>query len=300
MTPNERAIAECYVALFSARDDDFVYWTGDTWVRRGEPLTAEVIAAAFSGGPSVSGYTVAPDGRTHVCCLDFDSDDGMDLARRVRAAMAARGATGHVEVSRRGAHLWVLLDRELPARTVRRALTAFLNEAGVEITPKVEFRPVSDEIKAGGYGAPIRLPTMPHPKTGRRYPMLAADDTPLSPRLDQMLLAIDDSPAWVFEAMADTLRPSIKDVVSGDRKPYLGPSVEGSASDILRRLWGVPNARPGHSVRCPAHDDNAPSLSILADDQRALCKAPHCILCHDGKGRGTYELTIMAPRQVKS
>ena len=66
MTPNERAIAEVYAATFAARQDDWVYWTGDTWVRRGEPLTAEVIAAAFSGGSSVSGYTVAPDGRSLV------------------------------------------------------------------------------------------------------------------------------------------------------------------------------------------------------------------------------------------
>lgn len=296
MTPQEAAVAAVYAAFFSARVDDFVTWTGDTWVRANAPLTPEVITAGFAGGPSVSAYTITPDNGTHVCCIDFDSDDGLALARQLRAAMADKGVTGYVEVSRRGGHLWVLLDRELPARTVRRALRAFLAAAAIEESPKVELRPAHDEIKPDGYGSPIRMPTMPHPKTGRRYPLLDAADRPLSPRLDEMLLAIEESPAWVFESMADTIRPTMRDLRRGDRKAYAGPTTEGSASDILRTLWGAIDARPNHSIKCPAHEDSHPSLSILADDQRAVCKSPSCQLNNGDRGRGTYELTVMAPK----
>lgn len=298
VTPNDTAIADVYRHWFAARLDDYVTWTGDTWMRANAPLTTDVILAAFAGGPPVSAYTITPQNETHVCCIDFDSDDGLDLAKRLRATMAVKGVTGYVEVSRRGGHLWVLLDRVLPARTVRRALRAFLRDAGIEETPKVEIRPGHDEIKPDGFGSPIRMPTMPHPKTGRRYPILGgAADQPLSPRLGEMLLAIDDSPAWVFESMADTIRPTLKDMKRGDRKAYSGPSTEGSASDILRTLWGAIDARPNHSIRCPAHDDKIPSLSILADDQRAVCHAPHCELNNGDRGRGTYELTVMAPKR---
>lgn len=296
-TPNDIAIADVYRHWFAARLDDYVTWTGDTWMRANAPLTPDVILAAFSGGPPVSAYTITPRNETHVCCIDFDSDDGLDLAKRLRAAMAQKGVTGYVEVSRRGGHLWVLLDRVLAARTVRRALRAFLRDAGIEETPKVEIRPSHDEIKPDGFGSPIRMPTMPHPKTGRRYPLLDAADRPLSPRLDEMLLALDESPAWVFESMADTIRPTLKDMKRGDRKAYDGPSTDGSASDILRTLWGAIDARPNHSIRCPAHDDTMPSLSILADDQRAVCHAPHCELNNNDRGRGTYELTVMAPKK---
>ena len=292
------AVADVYAATFAARTDAYAAFRR-TWVCVKEPLTAEVVMAALVGGPSISGYTVNPDGRTHVGCIDFDCGDGLALARKVRAAMAEKDVIGYVEPSREGrAHLWVLIDRETPARVVRRALMAFLRGCGLSWAPdnpKIELRPAQDEIKPDGYGSPIRMPTMPNPKTGKRYPILAADNRPLSPRLDEMLLAIDFSPAWVIEAMADTMRPTVKDLRSGDRKRYDGPQVEGSASDILRRLWGAADARPGHSIKCPAHPDSHPSLSILADDQRVCCKAPQCVLSNDGRGRGTYELTTMAP-----
>jgi hypothetical protein len=295
MTPNETSVAEVYAAWFSARDDAYASFRGGQWICMKEPLTPAVIYAGFDGGPSVSSYTITPASTTHVACIDFDSDDGLALARAVRSGMAQRDAVGLLEVSRRGGHLWVVLDRLLPARTVRRAMAAFLRDAGVEVTPKVEIRPSHDEIKPEGFGAPIRMPTMPNPKTGLRYPMLDADDRPLSPRLDEMLLEIAITPALVMTEMAATMRPTIKDAKPDSRKPYTGPLTEGSASDILHTLWGVTDARPGHTVRCPAHSDKVPSLSILPDDQRACCKSPACVLNNNDRGRGTYELTVMAP-----
>ena len=297
MTPNEAAILSVYIGQFAARDDDFVIWSGDTWVRAGRPLVPEVVDAAMRGGPSVSGYMLTPTSVTHVAALDFDTDDGLALAKQTRTAMKRTGATGYVEMSRRGAHLWLLSDRMLPARTVRRALRAWLRDAHIAESPKIEFRPSHDEIRSDGYGSPIRMPTMPHPKTGLRYPILGHDDKPLPRRFDEMLGMLDWTPAWIIESAADTVRPTPQDAARGDRRAYSGPTVEGTASDILRRLWGVVDARAGHSVRCPSHEDRVASLNILPDDERALCMAPHCRLNNDGHGRGTYELTQMAPKR---
>lgn len=298
MTPNERAIADVYAAWFAARTDDYVGWTGTTWVRADRPLTAETVWAGIRGGPSVSGYFITPQQTTHVAAIDFDTDDGLDLAKRLRATMAEKGVTGHVEMSRRGAHLWLLIDRELPARVVRRALKAYLRDAGIEVTDKVELRPVGDEIKPDGFGSPLRLPTMPNPKTGLRYPVLGADDKPLPAAIDAMMLRMGESPAWRVESAAASVRPTMADLRAADRRPYLGPSTEGSASDILRTRWGALDARPNHTIKCPspAHQDKVPSLSILTDDQRAICKSPACELNNGDKGRGTYELTKMAPQ----
>lgn len=295
MNANDRAVAEQYIATFAARDDAYAGWRNGTWVCVKEPLTANVIGNAFTGGPPVSAYLMTPESDTHVAAIDFDSDDGLDLAKRLRAAMAERGVTGYVELSRRGAHLWVVLDRRVAARTVRRALKGYLAAAQIPESPKVELRPSHDEIKADGYGSPIRMPTMLHPKTGLRYPLLEADDTPMPGKLAGMLLRIEPSSANAVVAMADTMRPTPRDAKAGDRRPWDGPKVEGTASDILRSRWGAVDARPGHSIRCVAHDDKVASLSILADDQRAICKSPACPLNNNDRGRGTYELTRMAP-----
>jgi hypothetical protein len=68
-----------------------------------------------------------------------------------------------------------------------------------------------------------------------------------------------------------------------------------TVTEVLRERWGVLNARPGHAVKCPAHEDARPSLSIARDDRRAFCKSPTCEIFNGGRGRGTYELFRMAP-----
>jgi hypothetical protein len=168
--------------------------------------------------------------------------------------------------------------------------------------PKIEYRPLSDTIRPDGFGAPLRLPTMPNPKTGLRYPMLDADDRPLPRALDAMMLAIDFTPAWVVESLAASWRVEPKRLSRDFYPPRcIRPNDDSeSASDILRSLWGVHDAQPGRVFSCPAvgfhsHGDVHKGLSILADDQRAICHKPGCDLNNDGRGRGTHELRKMAP-----
>jgi DNA primase len=62
-----------------------------------------------------------------------------------------------------------------------------------------------------------------------------------------------------------------------------------SVSDVLRRDYGT-EARAGHAVRCPFHDDQHPSLAIFADDRRAYCHAPSCWAYSAGRGRDAWDL----------
>lgn len=168
--------------------------------------------------------------------------------------------------------------------------------------PRIELRPASDRLPVADDGNPklghcIRLPTMPHHTTGKRYPLIsAALGAQLPGTLPEMMLEIDPCPVSIFEDLAERaplpkLAPAPKDL----RFPHGEPPVEENASDILRELWGVANAQPGRAVKCPAHDDKNPSLSIARDDQRAWCHSPGCELNNDGRGRGTHELRAMSP-----
>jgi hypothetical protein len=65
-----------------------------------------------------------------------------------------------------------------------------------------------------------------------------------------------------------------------------------SASAILSS-WGVPNARPGVTVRCPKHEDKRRSLTIFKDDQRVYCGSPICPLHGAGHGVGSVLLGRM-------
>ena len=294
----ESDAATFYAATFAARLDDHTLYNGSMWVRAGKPLTADAVLRGLAGtGPSLSGYFLTPQSTGHVAAIDFDSDDGLALARRCRAALAKRGAPSWVEASRRGAHLWVVSDAVHSGLVLRRMLRAVLRDAEVEETPKVELRPAQDEIKPDGYGSPLRLPTMPNPKTGLRYPMLDADDRPLPRRIDAMMLAIDQAPAWVVESLAMSYRIDPKNLPADYRPPrMIRQDDDESASEILRTLWGMPEPKVGRANHCPSHGpDRHPSLSIAADDKRCWCHSPGCILDNEGRGRGTHELRKLAP-----
>ena len=324
----ESDASELYLHTFAARHDDHVSWTGMMWARAGRPLTADRIAEGIAGtGPTLSTYFLTPESRGHVAAVDFDTDTGLADAKRVRAALAQRGAPAYVEASRRGAHLWVVCDWAHPGRTLRQFLRAAVIAGGVPVecpgktvvdgqcpvcghrskypeahdNPKIEWRPLADEIKADGFGAPLRMPTMPNPKTGLRYPVLDLDDRPIPPRLSDLILAVDYAPRYVVESMAATIRPTFKQMALGDRAPFSQrrDDDDRTASEILRTMWGMPEPKVGRANKCPAHDDANPSLSIAKDDKRVFCKTPGCVLDNNGRGRGTHELARLAPGAAK-
>jgi hypothetical protein len=295
-------VATMYVATFAPRTTAYSRWTPKGWRPVRESLTPEVALAGLTKkGPAISAFMINEDDESHVLAYDFDTDNGMDQAYVLASVIWDLGGAAWVESSRRGAHVWCPLQRPMPAKMIRRAARSFLESALPEDAsdPHIEIRPGSDTLAEGGLGHPLRLPCMPHPKTGQRGIMYTAARARLGPSLAAVLLEMTDTiPADLIEKRAGMWSPKMKGLPKTYRNTYQpsdDPYEDASASDILMRLWDVHNARPGKAVRCPAHDDRNPSLSILPDDKRAICKTPGCILNNDDHGRGTYELTTLAP-----
>lgn len=298
-TPEE--VVGYYIDLFAARSDVYSHWTPEGWRPVRQPLSVSVALAGLNKtGPSISAYLISPESRSHVFAIDFDNDVGYEQAIKLGRQMLADGMPVYVETSRRGAHLWGCLDEVMTATDIRKGLRACLSRAGISPNdPKVELRPGSDTIDEDGLGHCLRMPLMPHPKTGKRGRLLSPDsEQPLGERLRDIVMAVDIVPAATLGDLALHWHPALKpsDIPSRYRRPRPRSEVDyGTASEILRDKWGVLNAAPGKAIRCPAHDDREPSLSILKDDQRVICFAPSCVLNNDGHGRGTYELTKLAP-----
>jgi hypothetical protein len=94
--------------------------------------------------------------------------------------------------------------------------------------------------------------------------------------------------SWMVEEWAEhILRPGPAQVSRPAPQREMGDT--GSVSDALIAR-GVLNARPGRTVRCPAHEDRRASLSILRDDRRAICKAASC----PWSGRGVIAADILS------
>jgi hypothetical protein len=301
--PEAIAIADVYLATFAPRTDAYVRAVNRTWIAVREPLTSAVLIEAFTRTPRValSAYMLNGDSTSHVMALDVDTEDGLGIACRVQRVMASAGVPAYVEPSRRGAHLWCTLAGEpLQGIVLRRALRTFLAEAGVEPSPKVELRPAQDRLPGpDSLGSALRLPTMPHPATGQRFPLYDEAGTSLGLKWAPLLLAYDLAPSAPILAAAERWRAP--NAATGPSSHQAGETpIEAfnatvGVSQVLAREWGVANVVPGRSVRCPAHDDRSPSLSIARDDRRAWCHSPACDLHGpDGAGHDAYSLATLA------
>lgn len=94
--------------------------------------------------------------------------------------------------------------------------------------------------------------------------------------------------AWFIEEWSLPVgRPG--PLVTTEARPSRPMGDTGSVSDALIAC-GVLNAKPGRTVRCPAHDDRHASLSVLRDDRRAVCKSGGC----PWSGRGVTAADVLA------
>jgi hypothetical protein len=297
-------VAAVYSATFMPRQDAYAVpmWR-DGKVNGWRPVrdeqnqnvavTPEVVLAALTKiGPPLSGYLITAENMTHVWAFDLDLDDGFEQAMVLGRYIASQQMPCYVERSRRGAHLWGVMESALSARTVRRAMRYWVERAGLPTDePKIELRPGQDEIPAGGLGTPLRLPTMPHPATGKRYLFIdPVSGKPLGANLAEMLLAMDLGAAKTVAEAARLYQPlidpkNLHGYSTMPHRPY--PEDDRSISEMLAAA-GVQNARPGHAVKCLWHPDKVASLSILRDDERVLCRGGGCPL--GGNGMGTIQL----------
>lgn len=311
-------VAGYYASLFAARTDVYSQWTPDGWRPVREPLTGETVLAGLQGtGPSISGYMIAPDSVSHVAALDFDTDNGLEQAIALASFMKGHGLPAYVETSRRGAHLWCLLDRIAPAVAIRAAIRGLLQGAGLPSDDDhIEIRPGSDSVDARwhphvsgavvgeGLGLALRLPLMPNPKNGRRGEMLI-DGSPWMGTLAELLIRLEWASTDTFLQWGEKWqRPpvTLSREWGNPRVPH--PDDDASASELLRTLWGAHDAVPGKVISCPAqsyhsHGDIHKGCRVFPDDRRVMCHRPGCILNNDGRGRGTYELKKLAPAGVE-
>ncbi len=181
----EQAI-DLYVELFRGNEDYYganegacIEATHD-WPQVAEwHLTGEI--------EPIGVYPAVPDGTNTWCrwgCVDFDEgwSDSFRHARNLRAVLGEFAIRGWIERSRsKGYHVWVFLEYEAYATTVRRALLAACQIADA---PTKEINPKQDHLTLGKVGNYVRLPypgcLAPGAVATERQSMVRSDDgTPI-------------------------------------------------------------------------------------------------------------------------
>jgi hypothetical protein len=144
------------------------------------PCELEDLAAHLEGEWTLALSSTDRQARCKWLCLDVDQvgDTVIPHVLALRVVLAELGLPGFVEASRRGGHLWFLLDRALPAHMARSVLEATLGELradGLTVLP-YELYPIATE--PGMLGQAVRLPLGIHQLTGKRYPLFDAEGLP--------------------------------------------------------------------------------------------------------------------------
>lgn len=291
--PNDSAaLLRIFIGWFAGRDD--LYVKNAALVVR-EPLTDEVLRQAIAGRYAISAYLGQEDGRTHVGAIDFDTDTGLGEARAIASRLWVEGVPTLLCHSRRGAHLWVGSWDYVSTATMRRALEGALALAGIAPDPKIEVFPKAGTGLAVGA---LRLPRLPHQKTGEVYPAEVLDEdgwTVVGPDLIDLLEAHlpADTPnvtALTIHAPTERKYPKGLGRFYGYR-PTRDPNGVPKASEVLAG-WGV-QVVPGSTTKCPAHEDRRRSLTVFKDDERVFCGSPSCRLHGGGHGVGSIVLAQM-------
>jgi hypothetical protein len=298
MTPddpnwNDDAIIAEYIGAFSARQDLFVK-NGAAVFR--QPLDPPVIRHAIEHHYSVSGYLGAPDGRTHVGAIDFDTTDGFVRAKDIQHFLDQHQIPSLLVQSRRGAHLWITswdwVSTGEMRRAIRSAVALVLGAEAVE-DEKVERMPkAGDDLAVGS----LRLPGLPHQKDQQAYPIYDMRGEVEPTFLSVLEFHTLTTPEAIrrLAGAGPKVTPEYPKGLGGfygyrEQRDF-GP--EPSASEVLS-AWGV-QIRPGGTGRCPKHDDKHGSLTVFRDDKRVFCGAPHCSLNGSGHGVGSVMLSRMA------
>jgi hypothetical protein len=173
------AVAEDWLQLFANRTQPYALQQSDgsyRWIY--QDCTPRHVAAHLAGKLTLAFSSTSVRGCARWACLDVDAPGSLPQLVALRTALAELGLPGLVEASRRGGHLWLLLDEAMPAVTMRFAIARALSAAagmGVEI-PAHELYPDTPAARVLGHA--VRLPLGIHRKTGLRYPLFDAEGLP--------------------------------------------------------------------------------------------------------------------------
>jgi hypothetical protein len=145
-----------------------------------EPWGLHLLVAHLTGELTLALSSTDPHGKCKWLCLDVDAtqEDSFAKLLALRTALADYRWPGLVEASRRGGHLWFLLDRSVPALEARSVLLDTLAQCSPAIGDLPAYELYPDTTKAGTLGHAVRLPLGVHQLTGKRYPLFDAEGLP--------------------------------------------------------------------------------------------------------------------------
>ena len=139
-------------------------------------LETETVRRHLTGEITIGLYAINPETQcSKWAAIDGDYADAYRDLRRLRWELQQDGVQALVEMSRRGAHLWILFEEPLPAKLCRLYIYHLALRLDVPIkgvlkqVDGIEIFPRQDELGADEFGNAIRAPLGIHRANMHRY-----------------------------------------------------------------------------------------------------------------------------------
>ncbi len=170
MTHIARTQLDPFISCCIGRSDDYAFQLRDgRYLRAGTSLTYDDLFAHLQGRYTLGTYLINEHNLCRFAVFDSDAPTGLFDLAGLNMNLATSGIPSYLELSRRGAHLWVFLSEPISPALVRAWLLPFCSVG-------IEFYPKQDQASLEHPGSLIRLPLGVHLRSGERYPFVSLVD----------------------------------------------------------------------------------------------------------------------------
>lgn len=144
-------------------------------------LTATTIRRHLEGEITIGLYAINPSTqRSKWVAIDADYEGAMEELLKLQFSLQQDKIEAALEMSKRGGHLWIFMERPALARECRIYIYNLALKLGVRIkggglAEGIEIFPKHDELREGEFGNAMRGPLGIHRSANRRYWFYGAD-----------------------------------------------------------------------------------------------------------------------------
>lgn len=247
-------------------------------------LTAVTIRRHLEGELTIGLYAINPaTQRSKWVAIDADYANAMEDLLKLQYSLRQDKVEAALEMSKRGGHLWIFMERSALARECRiyiynLALKLGMRIKGVGLAEGIEIFPKHDELREGEFGNAIRGPLGIHRGANRRYWFYGADyDLEKQMAYLHRLRKMSEEQLQGFIAGKTMPAEFERRRSAADNGTFVRRS--GHEFRILDHIGKVRKVGRNYVTRCPScaetgQDRSGDNLAISIDDPRKyLCWA---------------------------
>ena len=241
-------------------------------------LTADIIRRHLEGEITIGLYAINPaTQRSKWVAIDADYAGAMEDLLKLQYSLEQDHVEAALEMSRRGGHLWVLMEQPVLARECRIYIYNVALRLGVRIkggglADGIEIFPKHDALRDGEFGNAIRGPLGIHRGAGRRYWFYGADYA-LAKQIAYLNRLQKVTEGQLRKFIAGKTMPA-----EFDRKRTAEQTIQptrnsGREFRILKHVSKTRKVGRNYVTRCPScaesgQDRSGDNLAISIDDPR--------------------------------